>query len=180
MHSIWSRANTIFAFSLTILTIITLLAFISSFFSQKVVKVELSALNPRVKSVSDYSIEEGKSDMVMMSLNIHADVSPIFNWNVKQLFVYLIAEYSTMKNIVNQVVIWDKIIRRTDPKHVILEHSVNPKYYFLDDGSNLLSHQNVTLVMKWNIVPNAGYLETSQGDGLYIAKLPSNYISGRF
>jgi len=57
---------------------------------------------------------------------------------------------------------------------------IHPKYYFLDDGSNLLSHQNVTLILKWNIVPNAGRLEDSQGDGQFILKFPSNYVSGRF
>jgi len=180
MHSIWSRANTVFAFTLTVITVATILAFVVSIYSRRVVDVEILALNPRVKTMTDYSVEDGKSDMVMLSLNIHADMSPVFNWNVKQLFLYLIAEYSTMKNVVNQVVLWDKIIKRTDTKHVILEQSIHPKYYFLDDGSNLLSHQNITLLLKWNIVPNAGHLATSQGDGTYIVKLPSSYVSGRF
>jgi hypothetical protein len=59
-------------------------------------------------------------------------------------------------------------------------NQIHPKYYFLDDGSNLLSHQNVTLIMKWNIVPNAGRLENAQGDGQFVIKFPSNYVSGRF
>jgi len=70
--------------------------------------------------MADYSVEEGKSDVAMLNLNIQADMSPVFNWNVKQLFVYLVAEYSTMKNVVNQVVLWDKIIMREDSQ-VILE-----------------------------------------------------------
>ena len=79
--------------------------------------------------MSDYTIEEGKSDLAMVSLNIHADMSPIFNWNVKQLFMYLVAEYSTMKNVVNQVVLWDKIVKRTEAQ-VILEESVCFSFYF--------------------------------------------------
>lgn len=179
MHSIWSRANTVFAFTLTVLSAVTLMAFVSSLFANKVTKVELSGINPRIRSMSDYTIEEGKSDLAMISLNIHADMSPIFNWNVKQLFIYLVAEYSTMKNVVNQVVLWDRIIKRTDPL-VILEESIHPKYYFLDDGSNLLSHQNVTLLLKWNIVPNAGRLENAEGAAQYVVKFPSNYVTGRF
>ncbi|KAL7074283.1 hypothetical protein ACQ4LE_006579 [Meloidogyne hapla] len=179
MHSIWSRGNTIFAFTLTVLSAVTLMAFLTSMFAVKSVKVEISATNPRIRSMSDYTNEEGKSDLAMVSLNIHADMSPIFNWNVKQLFIFLVAEYSTMKNVVNQVVLWDKIVKRPDSQ-VILEESIHPKYYFLDDGSNLLSHQNVTLVLKWNIVPNAGRLEDAQGDGQFVVKFPSNYVSGRF
>jgi hypothetical protein len=30
-----------------------------------------------------------------------ADLTPLFNWNVKQLFLYLTAEYSTPNNEVN-------------------------------------------------------------------------------
>lgn len=47
----------------------------------------------------DYAAEGSKSDVAMLSLNIQADVSGVFNWNVKQLFMYLVAEYSTMKNV---------------------------------------------------------------------------------
>lgn len=47
----------------------------------------------------DYASDGSKSDVVMLSLNIQADVSSVFNWNVKQLFIYLVAEYSTMKNV---------------------------------------------------------------------------------
>lgn len=47
----------------------------------------------------DYTVDEGESDMAMMSLNMNVDLSSIFNWNVKQLYVYLVAEYSTPKNV---------------------------------------------------------------------------------
>ena len=34
-----------------------------------------------------------------------ADLNPLFNWNVKQLFLYLTAEYQTPSNELNQVVL---------------------------------------------------------------------------
>jgi len=49
----------------------------------------------------------------------------------------------------------------------------------MDDGNNLLSHQNVTLILKWNVIPNAGYLATAQGEGSHVLKLPDTYVSGR-
>lgn len=39
----------------------------------------------------------------MAELNVAVDVSKIFNWNVKELFLYLVAEYSTPSTPVNQV-----------------------------------------------------------------------------
>lgn len=79
----------------------------------------------------------------------------------------------------NQVVLWDKIILRNE-KTVIIEESIPPKYYYIDDGNNLLSHKNVTLVLKWNVIPNAGYLAMAQGEGQFVVQMPDNYISGRF
>ena len=34
---------------------------------------------------------------------MQADLNPLFNWNVKQLFLYLTAEYETPNNKLNQV-----------------------------------------------------------------------------
>ena len=39
------------------------------------------------------------------SLGINADPRSVFNWNVKQLFVYITAEYETELNVLNQVVV---------------------------------------------------------------------------
>jgi len=179
MHSIWSRANAIFAFTLTAMSAVTFAVFLSTIYSNRIAPVSLSAANPRVRVISDYISESGKSDHAMVHLNIEADVSSIFNWNVKQLFLYLVAEYKTPKNEVNQVVLWDKIVLRSE-RAVVIEEKVAPKYYFLDDGQHLLGHENVTLTLRWNIIPNAGYLANAQGEGSYQIKFPSSYVSGRF
>ena len=50
--------------------------------------------------------------MGFLTFDLQADLTPLFNWNVKQLFLYLTAEYETPANVVNQVVLWDKIIQR--------------------------------------------------------------------
>ncbi|KAE9556299.1 hypothetical protein FO519_000482 [Halicephalobus sp. NKZ332] len=162
MHSIWSRANAIFAFTLTAMSAVTFAVFLSTICSNRIAPVSISAANPRVRVISDYISDHGKSDHAMVNLNIEADVSPIFNWNVKQLFLYLVAEYKTPKNEVNQVVLWDKIVLRSQ-RSVVIEDKVAPKYYFLDDGQHLLGHENVTLTLRWNIIPNAGYLANAQG-----------------
>lgn len=40
---------------------------------------------------------------VGITLDISADLQSLFTWNTKQVFVFLAAEYSTPKNILNQV-----------------------------------------------------------------------------
>ena len=55
------------------------------------------------------------------------------------------------------MVLWDKIILRGE--NALLDYrSMNTKYYFWDDGNGLLDHQNVTMTLSWNIIPNAGNL----------------------
>ena len=89
-----------------------------------------------VKHVPDYSASREKNDLGFLTFDLKADLTPLFNWNVKQLFLYLTAEYETKNNVVNQVVLWDKIIQRGE--NAVLDYrSMNTKYYFWDDGNGL-------------------------------------------
>ena len=77
-----------------------------------------------------------QNDLGYLTFDLKVDLEPLFNWNVKQLFLYLSAEYSTPRNAVNQVVLWDKIIQRGE--NAVLDYrSMNTKYYFWDDGNGL-------------------------------------------
>ena len=38
-------------------------------------------------------------DQAILNLGIDADLRSVFNWNVKQLFVYVTAEYETKANV---------------------------------------------------------------------------------
>ncbi len=45
-----------------------------------------------------------------LSVNLEADLRSVFSWNTKQLFVAVVASFSTPKNHVNEAVIWTDII----------------------------------------------------------------------
>ena len=85
-----------------------------------------------------------------------ADLRSVFNWNMKQLFVYVTAEYETEANVLNQVIVWDQII--SEKEHAwIRSSSVANKYSLTDQGYGLRGN-NVTLVVNWNTVPSTGLL----------------------
>ena len=44
-----------------------------------------------------------QNDLGYLTFDLKVDLEPLFNWNVKQLFLYLSAEYSTPKNKVDLV-----------------------------------------------------------------------------
>merc|ERR1711893_123913 len=152
--------------------------FLTTAFNEHLTDVSMSTGKALVKNVPDYSASREKNDLGFITFDLQSDVSEIFNWNVKQLFLYLTAEYKTKANELNQVVLWDKIIKRGD-NAVLNYKSMNTKYYFWDDGNGLKGNDNVTLTLSWNVIPNAGTLPKIRGRGKYRFSFPDEYVSSR-
>ena len=72
-----------------------------------------------------------QNDLGFLTFDLQADLTPLFNWNVKQLFLYLTAEYETQANVVNQVVLWDKIIQRGE--NAVLDY----RWVYKNNGPNI-------------------------------------------
>ncbi|NXH30049.1 SPCS3 peptidase, partial [Myiagra hebetior] len=141
------------------------------------------------KNVEDFTGPRERSDLGFVTFDITADIlnrknglqtfrnkntSIIFDWNVKQLFLYLSAEYSTKNNALNQVVLWDKIMLRGDNPRLSLK-DMKSKYFFFDDGNGLKGNRNITLTLSWNVVPNAGILPLVTGSGHVSVPFPDTY-----
>jgi len=174
MNTFLSRANTIFAFTLSVMAALTFGCFLSTAFNEHKAPVSINTAKAIVKNVIDYSASKEKNDLGFITFDLQADLNPLFNWNVKQLFLYLTAEYVTPNNAVNQVVLWDKIILRGDNARLDYR-SMNTKYYFWDDGNGLKSNKNVTLTLSWNVIPNAGTLPKISATGSHTFKFPTDY-----
>jgi len=178
MHTILSRANAVLAYTLSILAGVTLCCFFSTVFNAYAANVTISTSGPLVKNLPDYSAARERNDLGYVNFDVQVDLAPLFNWNTKELFVFLTAEYETKNNKVNQVVIWDKIINRGENPVVDIKSS-NPKYYFWDDGDGLKGHENITLTLTWNVIPNAGHLPFVVGQGSHSFSFPNEYTSSR-
>jgi signal peptidase complex subunit 3 len=87
--------------------------------------------------MTEFGNAKKKNDLGFLNFDLEVDLDYLFNWNVKQLFLYLTLEYETPENKLNQVVIWDKIIVKDDNYRLALRNA-KTKYYFWDDGKNLL------------------------------------------
>ncbi|KAF1760001.1 hypothetical protein GCK72_008247 [Caenorhabditis remanei] len=189
MHNLLNRANALLAFTLWVMAAVTAACFLSTVFLDYSVPTKLSVKDVKIRNVVDYATDEQQADLATLNFNLNVDFSKLFNctgfiavtpcnWNVKQLFVYLVAEYKTPVNEVNQVVLWDRIVERSE-RVVMDEIGIKPKYYFLDDGSNLLKHENVTFVLRYNVIPNAGYLRLVQSSDQIVVPFPSTYSTTR-
>ncbi|XP_037591899.1 signal peptidase complex subunit 3-like [Cebus imitator] len=169
MNTALSRASSLFAFSPSVMAALTFGCFITTAFKDRSVPVRIM-----LKNVEDFTGPRETSDLGFITFDVTADLENRFDWNVKQLFLYLSAEYSTKNNALNQVVLWDKIVLRGDNPKLLLK-DMKTKYFFFDDGNGLKGNRNGTLTLSWNVVPNAGILPLVTASGHVSVPFPDTY-----
>merc|ERR1719203_2545525 len=49
-------------------------------------------------------------DQSTLSFDLNHDLTSEFNWNMNQLFVYMVASYNSSSNVRNEVTLWDRIV----------------------------------------------------------------------
>ncbi|KAG5715937.1 Signal peptidase complex subunit SPC3 [Termitomyces sp. T112] len=97
-----------------------------------------------------------KQEMTFVNFNISADLTPLFHWNTKQLFLYLEAEYTNAKGVQNEVVIWDRIVRRKED--AVINVVGKNKYMLRDLESTFKNASSAHYALKYNVMPYVGLL----------------------
>ncbi|CAM9730204.1 unnamed protein product, partial [Hapterophycus canaliculatus] len=105
MHTAWVRLNAVVFFGLTVLLGLSILTALSTYLHQGMGTEanQVAHLPPcvRVSKFRTFRKSEG-TDRLLLNIDVDADLAPAFNWNVKQLFAFVVAEYETKTNPVNQ------------------------------------------------------------------------------
>lgn len=177
MHTFLARLNALFAFSLSIVALLTLLFALSTSFKSydKLAKIDIKTVKSLVRRMNDYNMPNAKeNDLGLVQFNMDADFEDCFDWNVKQLFIYLTANYQTQENKLNQIVLWDYVLNRGEKGQLKLRNQ-NPEYYMWDDGFGLKGN-NITLTLSMNIIPNSGFLQTANSPTTHTFTFPDLYI----
>mmetsp|Transcript_29165 Transcript_29165/g.44096 ORF Transcript_29165/g.44096 Transcript_29165/m.44096 type:complete len:179 (+) Transcript_29165:114-650(+) len=173
MHTVWVRLNAVVFFGLSVLISLSCLAAVSKLghsLSHKPIVHKLK-LN-KMRSLKSH----GGVDRALLSFDIHADMEPTFHWNIKQIFVYVVASYKTETNPKNHVVLWDKIVEATDLDKVIQKDNVFVKYALVDQSDGLRGEE-IELQLMWDHMPITGLLYMGQQDESTLSKftLPIDY-----
>mmetsp|Transcript_6192 Transcript_6192/g.7841 ORF Transcript_6192/g.7841 Transcript_6192/m.7841 type:complete len:177 (+) Transcript_6192:174-704(+) len=175
MHTVWVRLNAVVFFGLSALLGFSVLAAIckighSSRHVPAVHKLKLKKL----RSLKSH----GGVDRALLSFDLNVDLNPAFHWNIKQLFVYVIATYKSDDNILNEIVLWDKIVEAVDPPEakIIKQDNVFVKYALVDQGNDLRG-RDVELKLMWDHMPLTGtlYMGQQQKDTRSSFTLPYDY-----
>ena len=77
-----------------------------------------------------------KHDAAALRIDMDADLSPLWNWNVKHIFIYLVARYSTTAFPDNEVMVWDRIVNNRE--QTFLSVHTRAKYCLEDNGNHTL------------------------------------------
>ncbi|KAL4179148.1 hypothetical protein AMTRI_Chr13g118590 [Amborella trichopoda] len=167
MHSFGYRLNSLLTYAATILALMCAVASFSD-------KLSLPSPNAELQVVKINRFRKGPSgnDEVTLTLNIAADLRSAFTWNTKQVFVFVAAEYITVKNSLNQISLWDHIIPSRD--RAILQTQTKVKYPLTDQGNHLRG-KYFNLTLHWHVMPNVGRMIADKIVMPTIFSLPKEY-----
>ncbi|ERN06977.1 hypothetical protein AMTR_s00005p00269140 [Amborella trichopoda] len=88
------------------------------------------------------------------------------------VFVFVAAEYITVKNSLNQISLWDHIIPSRD--RAILQTQTKVKYPLTDQGNHLRG-KYFNLTLHWHVMPNVGRMIADKIVMPTIFSLPKEY-----
>ncbi|KAI7906725.1 signal peptidase 22kDa subunit [Cokeromyces recurvatus] len=169
MYNLQQRANNLFSLALSVLgTVLAVVAIISAITGYGTIEDELRVDSKNIRVVTrrygpentDY--RNSKSEFARFQFDVDADFTPLFNWNTKQIFVTVVAEYETKNFKRNQVVIWDKIITSKDKAHVKLRNIRNK--YAMIDISQKWNFERANLTLLWDVTPYVGILQSGHSN----------------
>ena len=143
-----TRFNALTTVGLYAMGAVAFSAFISTHFLEKSTDVSIKAKKVVVKNIPEFRYDKTKNDAAFITFDIEIDTEPLWNWNMKQLYLWVQVDYQTDKNNLNEVTIWDKIVKRPDVMkkvarkgsegYVLSYKGLKNKYYFFDDGNGLI------------------------------------------
>ncbi|GAQ43814.1 signal peptidase complex subunit [Aspergillus tubingensis] len=116
MHSTLNRAQGVFGFFTTVALFVAGLAALSVFlYPTDDVTSSVKLRDVKVTKGRPHYYSTRKEEYAAMKFDLDADLTPLFNWNTKQLFVYVYATYPSdpsnpTTSAPSHSVIWDTII----------------------------------------------------------------------
>ncbi|KAI5294195.1 hypothetical protein KEM52_004509 [Ascosphaera acerosa] len=112
MHSVASRAQAVFGCFTSVGMLLGLLLALSTAFFPADVASSVELTDIKVSKGRPTYYAQRREEYAQIRFDLDADISSLFNWNTKQVFLYVYASYpSTVSpNATSEVVIWDYIV----------------------------------------------------------------------
>ncbi|MCJ1380732.1 hypothetical protein MMC17_003840 [Xylographa soralifera] len=119
MHSSLVRLQNVFGFFTTVAFTISALVALSVVVSPQTPSASIALRNVQVVKGRQHYYSKTKEEYAHIKFDLEADFTSLFNWNTKQLFVYVLATYPslTTSSPPSQAIIWDTIIASPSQQH---------------------------------------------------------------
>ncbi|KAL0943800.1 signal peptidase subunit family protein [Colletotrichum truncatum] len=127
MYNTLTRGQNVFGFFTTVAFVVAALIAATDLVTPRAPSVgEIKTTNVQVIKGRPHYYSTKKEEYAIIKFSLDADLSDLFTWNTKQVFVYVTAEWpdNSKKNTVpgvnatNQAVIWDQIITSPSADHL--------------------------------------------------------------
>jgi len=172
MHSSVNRLNALFGSLTTVLICLSLAIAVSSFWLTSPPTADLH--------ITDFSVAKTRSmhrysnlaqESAFLKFDLDADFSPLFHWNTKQVFTFLVASYNNSRHEISEATVWDHIVK--DKSRAKLSVMNKKGKYLFSDLSGSFAGSNVSFALHWNIIPQVGLLTWHSNSGTPSIKFPA-------
>ncbi|KAI9789520.1 MAG: hypothetical protein M1835_001602 [Candelina submexicana] len=195
MHSTLVRAQNVFGFFTSVAFFVAALIALSVIVSPQNPSASINLRNVQVVKGRPHYHSPKREEYAHIKFDLDADLSSLFNWNTKQLFVYILATYPSLPKSSktpnpqqqqapppSSAIIWDQIIPSSPSKNpnIPSRHRASSplsargkinlknqraKYQITDITGKLAERGNVTLEVGWNVQPWVGALTWTNWQG---------------
>ncbi|RFU35276.1 hypothetical protein B7463_g1072, partial [Scytalidium lignicola] len=190
MHSTLVRAQNVFGFFTTVAFFVAALIALSDFSHPRTPQAEIFVKDVQVSKGRPHYYSSKREEYASIRFSLNADISSLFTWNTKQVFVYVTASWPSSSNTTtNEAVIWDTIITSPSADHLtnigpvakkkliksakgkaidpsrgkINLKNQRPKYQITAPGGKVAETKDVVLKVHYNVQPWVGMLTWSPG-----------------
>ncbi|KAI0840270.1 signal peptidase 22 kDa subunit [Hypoxylon sp. FL0890] len=124
MYNSLTRIQNVFGFFTTVAFVVAALIAASDFTAPRTPSASIKPTNVQVVKGRPHYYSTKKEEYAIIKFSLDADLSSLFTWNTKQLFVYVTAEWpappagADNMNQTNKAVIWDTIITSPSADHL--------------------------------------------------------------
>jgi len=190
MHSTFTRIQSVFGFFTTVAFVLAGFIAATDFFAPRTPGGVVTPQNVQVVRGRPHYYSSKKEEYAIIKFSLEADLSSLFTWNTKQLFVYVTAEWPAGANATNEAVIWDSIItspsadylqnigpnamkdlkksakgRSLAPERGLLKlKNQKPKYQITHPSGKIGEAKDVILKLNYNVQPWVGPLTWNQDE----------------
>ncbi|KAM3513661.1 hypothetical protein MY11210_002672 [Beauveria gryllotalpidicola] len=199
MYNSFNRIQNVFGFFTTVACVFGAFIAATDLFSPREPSGIIAPDNIQVVKGRPHYYSTKKEEYAVIRFSLDADLSSLFTWNTKNLFVYVTADWPGADNTTNSAVIWDSIITNPSADHLLnigpatlkkLRKSSagksidpnrgklklknqKPKYQITHPSGKIAETEDVTLKLHYNVQPWVGLLTWNLPQDLFLWKTMS-------